>query len=305
MLETDFLLTGGSGFLGTTILRTLSSDYSIVTLGRGNESSILGDISSNVVDLKIDMKIKCVIHAAGKAHVVPKTNADAIEFFRVNLNATRNLCNSLSTLNDIPKEFIFISTVAVYGLEAGIMITEDQSLLGTSPYAKSKIEAENFLTQWCSNHKVKLTILRLPLVVGADPPGNLGAMIKWMRRGLYLGVGRGNANRSMVLAEDVAEFLPQVAQVGGVYNLTDGVNPSLAEFENALANRLGKSAPLRLPESLLKLMARAGDHMGKNFPLNSDRFNKLTSTLTFSDQKARTKAGWNGRNVLNNLPSLK
>ena len=181
-------------------------------------------------------------------------------------------------------------------------IDEGHALLGETPYAKSKIMAEDIITAWCREHHVRLTILRLPLVVGESPPGNLGSMISMMKKGLYFGIGSGASRKSMVLAEDVARFIPAVALIGGVYNLTDGYHPSMLELELAIASRLNKSAPRRLPDFILRMAARLGDLLPDGFPINSSKFEKLTSTLIFSDVKARTQAGWNPRRVINYLP---
>jgi len=54
----------------------------------------------------------------------------------------------------IPRVIVFISTVAVYGCEFGENIDEDHPLKGDSPYAKSKIMAETYLTEWCQKHDV-------------------------------------------------------------------------------------------------------------------------------------------------------
>lgn len=301
MQEIDFLLTGSSGFLGRIIKKTLLPDYSIYTLDRSTSSDCTSDLSKGVPPLKQELRIQSVIHAAGKAHVIPKNDKQAEEFLQVNLQGTIYLTRALEKLSHLPERFIFISTVAVYGKEEGSSINEDHPLTGNTPYAKSKIMTEEFLTKWCAHNQVRLTILRLPLLVGANPPGNLGTIIRWMRRGFYVGVGAGNAKRSMVLAEDVAKFVPIISKTGGTYNLTDGYNPSILEIENAIAKQIRRVTPIRLPEGLVRLAARAGDLLGAWFPLNSIRYKKLTSSLTFSDAKARQLAGWNPRPVIHNL----
>jgi nucleoside-diphosphate-sugar epimerase len=148
---------------------------------------------------------------------------------------------------------------------------------------------------------VRLTILRLPLLVGKGAPGNLGDMIRLIRKGWYVGTGRGEARKSMVLAEDIARFIPQVAALGGIYNLTDGYHPSVGEVEHALATALGRRRVIRLPYRVLLVVAKLGDVLGSWFPLNTSRLKKLDSFLTFSDEKARQTAGWNPRSVLAHL----
>lgn len=82
-----------------------------------------------------------VLHACGKAHIVPRTEEEKQAFFDVNYTGTIHLCEALERVGG-PKALIFISTVAVYGYESGEMITEEHPLNGDTPYAKSKIMAE-------------------------------------------------------------------------------------------------------------------------------------------------------------------
>src|SRR5690606_19563932 len=130
------------------------------------------------------------------------------------------------------------------------------------PYAKSKIATENWLIEWCSKHNIRLAILRLPLIAGVNPPGNLKAMIDGIRTGRYFRIGDGSARKSVVLASDVAAIIPKAAEVGGIYNLTDGYHPSFAELELLIANQLGKPVPKTIPMFLAKVLGWTGDIVG-------------------------------------------
>lgn len=300
MQSETILLTGAGGFLGRAMRQELQSSHRIITLGQSHTNNYPVDLSKAIPELH--QPIDWVLHAAGKAHSIPKTEAEAQKFFEVNLQGTIHLTKGLERLRQLPAAFIYISTVAVYGMDAGVDIDETYPLGGGTPYARSKIQAEAHLQEWCKTMGVTLTILRLPLLVGTSAPGNLGAMIGLIRRGLYVGIGSGAARKSMVLATDVASFIPVVATRSGIYNLTDGVHPSMLEFEIALTNRLGKRKPIRLPVWPLKGVAWMGDRLGDWFPLNSLRLNKLTGSLTFNDAKARL-VGWRPHSVMDNLPS--
>jgi nucleoside-diphosphate-sugar epimerase len=199
---------------------------------------------------------------------------------------------------EIPKNFVFMSTVAVYGESNGTMIKESSKLNALDPYGKSKLEAEKIILNWCANKKVKCTILRLPLVVGSNPPGNLGFMIRGIKRGFYFNILGGNARKSMVLAEDVAQYILKAAEVGGVFNLTDGVHPSFFELSLHIADKLRKTTPFNLPFCFAKIFALCGDIIGPNAPINSLKLNKVISDLTFDDSKARSEFGWNPTPVL-------
>jgi nucleoside-diphosphate-sugar epimerase len=301
MKETDYLLTGASGFLGKIIYFSLSNNSSVSSLGRKSINQYCIDLSKNIPHF--DESFRTVIHASGKAHSVPKTEKQVQDFFDVNLNGTKNLISGLDQSGKLPAYFVFISTIAVYGEEEGVLITEDNPLQGKTPYARSKIAVEKFLIEWSERNNVILTILRLPLIVAANAPGNLGSMIRFMKRGLYVGIGEGSNRKSMVLADDVALFIPFVKNIGGIYNLTDGDDPTIKMFEFAVLAKVGKRKIIRLPENMIKYLARIGDLLGSRFPLNTYKYKKLTATLTFSDGKAR-ELGWNPRKVINNLPEL-
>src|ERR1017187_1972730 len=231
------LLTGASGFLGQTIKYVLT-EHEIISLARK-----AADIN---VDLALDIPVlsifDIIIHAAGKAHSIPKTETEKQEFFDVNVQGTNNLLKAIEN-SGVPKAFVFISTVAVYGKESGNLICEDEPLSAKDPYGLSKIAAEKLILEWCEKKNVICTILRLPLIAGHNPPGNLGAMIKGISNGYYFNIAGGKAKKSIVLAVDVAHAIPRIAEIGGVYNLTDGNHPSFIELSRLLANQLNKKQP--------------------------------------------------------------
>jgi GlcNAc-P-P-Und epimerase len=286
------LLTGASGYLGSIISSNLSN-YSIISLSRFN-ADINVDLSKLVPRLP---SVDLVIHAAGMAHLVPLPSSKRQEFFDVNVKGTINLLKGLKQ-STIPKSIVFISSVSVYGCQNGSLVNEDAPLLAKDPYGASKIEAERIITEWCKTNKVICGILRVPLIVGINPPGNLGSMIKGIQKGYYFNIGGGKAKKSMVLAEDVAGSILKVAEIGGIYNLTDGYHPSFAELSNHISIQLGKGKPMHMPMWLARIIANFGDLLGSKAPLNTNKLKKLTSDLTFDDSKARVAFGWNPTPVI-------
>jgi len=296
------LLTGASGFLGREIVKQIDIGE-IQTLGRSNADYCV-DLSREVPHVN---GIDLVIHCAGKAHVIPKTEAERADFFDVNVKGTENLLSGLSKMAALPRQFILISTVAVYGKQEGKGINEETPLKASDPYGQSKILKEQLVREWCDKHLVICSILRLPLLVGADAPGNLGAMIRGIEKGYYFNIGGGTAKKSMVLSKDVASVMSKVAPVGGTYNLTDGYHPSFAELSTLIARQIGKSKPLNLPRWMANVLAKVGDLIGNSSPISTSKLKKITSDLTFDDAKARRILNWQpeeilkGFNIKNNL----
>lgn len=294
----NLLFTGASGFLGKNVFPILFDKYRIKTIGLTEKD----DYNLNLANEKLllDEYFDIILHAAGKAHSAPNSEEEKRVFFDVNLQGTKNLCAALEC-SGIPKAFIFISTVAVYGLDSGEEISEDSPLLGVTPYALSKIQAEQFLNVWCNKHDVILSIIRPSLIAGPNPPGNLGAMIQGIKSGKYLSIGGGKARKSVLMVQDIAKLVPLLAEKGGIYNVCDSEQPTFRDLEKTIALQLRKSFPISIPYGVAKLLARIGDLLGEKSPINSSKLDKITKSLTFSNKKARKELGWEPMNVLENF----
>jgi nucleoside-diphosphate-sugar epimerase len=295
----EVLLTGGSGFLGIQLKKEIKNQVNLFTIGRKATNDIVADFTNRIENLP---QFDAIIHAAGLAHNYPKNEKESEEFYNINVKGTQNLLEGLK--NQKIKVFFFISTVAVYGIEKGTEIDEQAPLLGCSPYAKSKILAEELVINWCNKNNINYLILRLPLVVGPNPPGNLGKMIKAIQKGIYFSIGQGTARKSIVHSNDIALLIKEILQNtnfnSGIYNLTDGRHPHFFEVENVIKKAFHKSRIFTLPRWTAKLLGYFGDLLWF-FPINSETFSKLTNDLTFNDSKARKELNWNPRNALENL----
>ena len=291
------LFTGGTGFLGRNVLPLLEKHYEVTTCGITPDDMIKANLAKDVPDL--DKRYDVVLHACGKAHVVPKTEAEKQAFFDVNYQGTVNLCLALEKVG-VPKALVFISTVAVYGCEYGQLITEDHPLNGVTPYAKSKIMAEEYLSDWCKQHNVVLGILRPSLLAGKNAPGNLGAMVNGVKKGFYMNIAGGKVVKSILMAEDIARIMPALIEKGGIYNVCDTYQPSFGQISESVARQLGKHKPVSIPFWMAKCMALVGDCLGSNAPINSNKLEKMTKSLTFSNEKARKQLGWEPLDVLTN-----
>ena len=291
----NLLFTGGTGFLGKNVMPILHEKYEVVTCGITIDDMIQANLAKEVPVL--DKHYDVVLHACGKAHVVPKTEAEKQTFFDVNYQGTVNLCSALEKVG-VPKALVFISTVAVYGCEYGDLITEEHPLNGDTPYAKSKIMAEEYLAKWCKKHNVVLGILRPSLLAGKNAPGNLGAMVNGVRKGFYMNIAGGKVVKSILMAEDIARILPALVEKGGGYNVCDTRQPSFGELSASVAKQLGKRKPLSIPYWMAWCMAKVGDLLGNKAPINSYKLEKMTKSLTFSNEKARKELGWEPMDVL-------
>ena len=291
------LFTGASGFLGKNILPLLKDAYEVDTIGLTDADDYKINLSAETPALSAPYDV--VLHAAGKAHMVPKTPDEAKIFYDVNYIGTIHLCDALEKVG-FPSSIVFISTVAVYGCESGELINESHALNGSTPYADSKKMAEKYLTDWCEDRGIHLTILRPSLLAGHGAPGNLGTMVDGIRKGFYVNIAGGKVRKSVLMAEDIARLLPLVEGRSGVYNVCDSYQPTFGELADSVAQQLGKRKPFNIPYWLAWCMAKVGDLLGSKAPINSYKLGKITNSLTFSNEKAKRELGWEPMDVLTN-----
>lgn len=291
------LFTGGTGFLGANAKPILDRQYEVTTIGITDRDMLKANLVSGVPELPEHYDV--VLHAAGKAHIYPKTEAEVKAFYDVNYQGTVNLCKALEKVG-LPKSFVFISTNDVYGLDSGTEIKETDALNPVSHYAKSKLQAEEFLQKWAAENGVVLGILRPALLAGPNPPGNLGDMIRGIQKGYYLTIAGGKTRKSLLMAEDIANIVPLIAEKGGIYNVNDDTHPSYGELAASISKQLGKRKPISIPYWFAKCLALVGD-VFSFWPINSYRLRKLTESSTFSNEKAKRELGWEPMDVLENF----
>jgi len=296
------LITGSHGFLGGYITNefSLSPNFQVYGLGRKvrNCSKYFScDLAKNPPSF--DLGFSRVIHCAGLAHCNRSVESDL--YRQVNCLGLQNLLKGIDASGVKPQHFTLISSVAVYGLAEGSDISESHPVNPTSGYARSKLEAEEIASSWCKGNQVDLTILRLPLIAGAAPPGNLGLMIRSISAGNYVRIGNGHAERSVVAAKDVARLITSLNEFPqGTYNLV-GSNPTIAELELLIINHfhVKKNRFIKIPSSLVPLCGLFCDLLNQIVPfdLSSSRLQKLTQSLTFSAVLAEKRLLWEPRSI--------
>ena len=267
------------------IYKELKKTFEVLTLGKNASCDYRVDFSDWDGSLDLQHSIDAIVHVAGLAHNKAKNQE---ELFNVNTTSVDYLL--LLALEHKVESFIFISSTAVYGRTFGFDIIEKSSLLGNSTFAQSKIEAEKVIE--LGNLGSKL-ILRLPLVVGPKPLGNLGRLIKSIFIGSHIYLSGNQAQKSVVFVSDVAFFISQwlseSLRKSGTINLCNQTAPTFNWIENAIAESGGYSYRIRIP---IKFLWKTVNWMKAKLNISIPLVGKLFYPLTFSDQLAREKFGY-------------
>lgn len=117
--------------------------------------------------------------------------------------------------NEGVKQFVFLSTIAVYGDKIKV---ENGSVVRNplTPYAKSKQKAEEEITALADASFV-VSIIQPPMVYGKDCPGNFGRLVQLIRKVHIFPCYRNE--RSAIHINNLCEFIRQIVigEYGGCY----------------------------------------------------------------------------------------
>ncbi len=189
---TKILLCGGAGYIGShTAVELLENGYEIVVaddLSNSSEKSLdrvrqitgkdfpfyRADVADrNIMDKIFDENsIDAVIHFAGKK-AVGESVSMPIEYYRININTTLTLCESM--LAHGVSKLIFSSSATVYSGDNEVPLTENSRLGCSNPYGWTKLMNEQILQDIVrANPGFSVVLLRYFNPVGAHPSGLIG-----------------------------------------------------------------------------------------------------------------------------------
>lgn len=260
----------------------------VVTLGRGEHNDVRADLIREVPEIPGD--VITVFHLVGSCFCPDPRG--------VNVSATRNLLAALDGKQ--VKNLVYFSSTEVYGRAEGENWSEADIVDPRTPVGYAKQAAEEMVREWCGARGVACTILRLPPVVGTGMKGPLGEMVKRIYRGSYHHIAGNEARISVVHAVDVARACVDLAGKDGVFNLTDGVNPTVHDLAEALSRRLKDKKIMTLSQKRAARWARFNDFIPGAW-MNRGELRRMTTSLTFSGDKAIDALGYKPHSVTDYL----
>lgn len=290
------LLTGSTGFVGSSLHAALDAAYSVVATSRssqivwnGSQTIGVGDLSGKTTWTPVLQDIDCVVHVAGRAHKLnDKVESPLSEFRKVNVDASLNLARQASAAG--VKRFIFISSIGVHGANTTERpLTELSPLIPHTDYALSKLEAERGLKDISLEGGMELVILRPPLIYAGHAPGNFRLLLKLVSSGLplpFLGVSN---QRSMIALENLVDLITlcieHPAAANQIFLVSDGLDISTPQIIRCLSEGMRRKVRLfPLPGSLINVGAKL---LGRKTMRD-----QLYGSLAIDSSKVRELLGW-------------
>lgn len=280
-MSVNIIVTGASGFVGLFLTRCLQD--------KGHDITIIQ--RSNVFE-KIDSNkdYHCLIHLAGRAHVLQESTLDSYQAFKeANVDYTLKIAKLARQLNI--KRFIFLSSIGVNGRSTldQKAFTESDKPHPHNPYAQTKLEAEQALETFFKGSATALTIIRPPLVYGPNPKANFKALLSLCRCPLLLPFGGINNKRSFISIDNLCQFIElcftHPAAANQTFLISDDHDVSITELVTAIRKALAR--PSRLVAVPIWLLRLAFTVTGRS-SLNE----QLLSNLEIDTSKAKALLNW-------------
>lgn len=291
------LVTGATGFVGTTLCGVLdSSGYQVRAALRGDgdvppgaaEKVVVGDVATTDWSAAL-AGVDCVIHAAARAHVVKDTAANSSLYFATNVEGTRRIANAAAAAG--VRRLVYVSSVKVNGEEnASCAYTPDDVPQPLGVYATSKWLAEKSLLEVATKTQMEAVIVRPPMVYGPGVRANFLRLMRWVDKEWPLPLGAIRNRRSLVSVWNLCDLLMKLLQnpaaPGKTWMVSDGEDPSTPDLIRRMAVAMGRRARL-LPVPVVLLHA-----LGK-VTARTDEMARLCGSLVMDISRTRADLGWN------------
>lgn len=226
------LITGANSYIGTSFenyLKQWADKYHVDTV------DMIGDDWRQKSFAGYDT----VFHVAGIAHQ-KETRKNKELYYKVNRDLAIETAQKAKS--DGVKQFIFLSSMSVYGLETGV-ITKDTVPKPKSHYGKSKLQAEEEISV-LSEDKFIVATLRPPMVYGEGCKGNYQMLVKLaLKLPIFPYV---NNQRSMIHIDNLSEFVKSIIkkEQKGLYCPQDPKYVNTSELVRSIADEHGKKIRL-------------------------------------------------------------
>jgi UDP-glucose 4-epimerase len=251
------VVTGGAGFIGSHVVEALLAQGLTVVvvddLSTGSTSNLAPEADLEVVDISDREALDSVVDAAkpsaifhlGAQSSVTVSVLDPERDCDVNVHGTLNVLEAAKR-HDAPVSFTSTGG-ALYGDGAPIPTTEEQPPAPISPYGASKWASEAYVNTWREAGGPPHSVCRLGNVYGPrqSPHGEAGVVaifsyLLWSGQTPKL-FGYGEPTRDYVHVSDVAAALIAATGKGGTFNISTGVETSVAKVFELLQAIAGTS----------------------------------------------------------------
>ena len=253
------LITGANSYIGTSFEKWIKENRVEINT---DTLDMIGD-SWKTYDFS---GYDSVFHVAGIAHAdVGKVSEEQkMMYYKINAELTAEC--AMKAKSEGVKQFVFMSSIIVYGESAGIgktrVITTETPLTPSNFYGDSKVKAEEAL-KLLADDNFKVVILRPPMIYGKGSKGNYPLLAK-MAKKLPVFPDVDN-QRSMLYVGNLCKFISLVIEdeAAGIFYPQNAEYVRTSDMVQEIAKAHGKQiTKVRIFNPILKLFGKMGFKIG-------------------------------------------
>lgn len=306
----NYLITGGAGFIGSTLANHLSRENSVIViddLSMGKERNLIKNsnltfINGSVTDKELMKEILSnntfdyIFHLAAIASVADSVKRP-VETHQINFESVLILLELVRKYQRDLKRLIFSSSAAVYGDEPTLPKKEESVIRPLTPYAIDKFAAEQYVLDYKHLYGIPTSAVRFFNVYGPNqnpesPYSGVISILVDCYKKVQSGVeaqftlfGDGSQSRDFVFVEDVIQALLLVARKEEALGKQFNVGTGNALDLNGLIKIIDETLDIKLPVKYE--LERDGDI--KDSVADISRLRGLGFTPNFSVQSGMRK----------------
>lgn len=304
------LVTGAGGFIGSHLCEALARRGAMVRAfvhyralrpggwlddAEGNFDIMAGDIADAATVRRAVAGCDIVWHLAALIGIPYSYNAP-LSYVRTNIEGTLNVLEAAREHGTA--RVVTTSTSEVYGTAQFVPINEDHSLNAQSPYAATKIAADQLALSFHRTHGVPVVIARPFNTYG--PRQSQRAIVPTIIAQVLAGrdvvhLGALHPTRDLTFVGDTAEGLiacgtaPDAA-VGQVFNLGTGREVSIGDLAAKIQSIAGHKAPITCDDARLRPAASEVERLLADSTRAAEALGwRATTTL---DEGLRSTIAW-------------
>ncbi|KOR32273.1 hypothetical protein TI05_08315 [Achromatium sp. WMS3] len=257
------LITGGTGFIGQQLCKTLLTQGHTLTLlvrnptkatklfGSNNQLQLINSIQQ----LSGIEEFATIINLAGEPIIKRWNPRNKKLIMASRLDTTRQLIDYINNTKTKPKQFISGSAIGYYGNRESEELTE-ASVAGSSCFSRDVCIQWEAIAQQAANYGVRVCCMRIGIVLGKTG-GALASMLTPFSYGLGGKLGHGRQWMSWIHIADVIGCILELIRnktISGAVNVTAPNPVTNTEFTEILGRTLQRPTIMTVPAFMLQLL---------------------------------------------------